>query len=516
MAHGLGAKQTALEEIPLDQIQEQSSAYPRVLVFLKRKSAQGYWSSIAGKTEHDIGELVHPEEWITPLCGGGRYRVEAMDPNDAKVYVVPPFMINIDAAPKPNADIRRTMAVGWSGTATAPATGGQPMYPPFGYPYPPPGFEGSGEPVDPRMYWAQPPDAIAQENTKRMAKELENANAEHKKERDALIGKIDKLMERMADTEKRNSENLAKEREARLEAKIEAMAKGNSSNKGETTAELLKAASMFAPVLVALVASGKDNKQIESQQAQKSQELMLQTISTFTKSSGGFADILKVALPSLAPLVIKMFDERSPSKMAELIGTMGESNLAMFAMVSDMLRNVIPPESDNPWMPVIQQAFDSVRNVAEQMAKVSKPGPAQRLQNVPPMQQMASPTQTNGVAQTNAQAKAIADAICKEPSLEESLRTKEWHEIYYAIHALHSPTDVADMLAARLSDLHDKNALPSFFRGVFEDSTRAPSSFLKPLLDGLPIREEPAYIVELLKAFDATFDSVPAEVVDGP
>jgi hypothetical protein len=263
------------------------------------------------------------------------------------------------------------------------------------------------------------------------------------------------------------------------------MGKASSSTKGETTAELLKAASMFAPVLVALVASGKDTKAIESQQSQKSQELLLQTISTFTKGNSGFADILKVALPALAPLVVKMFDERSPSKMAELIGTMGESNLAMFAMVSDMLRNVIPPESDNPWMPVIQQAFDSVRNVAEQMAKVSKPGPAQRLASVPQMQQMTAPAQTNGAGKAaDPQAKTIADAICKEPSLEESLRTKEWHEIYYAVHALHPPIEVADMLAARLSELHDKNALPSFFRGVFEDSSREPSSFLKPLLDG--------------------------------
>jgi hypothetical protein len=505
------------EDVPTEEIQAaiEAGEHQRVHVFLKRKSAQGHMTSLAGRTEHTLEELFHAEEWIEPLCGGGKYRVEVMDSDKRGITVITPFWVYIEGPSKSPQQVRA--ALGLSGGAGAPASmaggfGGPPMYPPpYGYPY---SYSEPSEVPDPRQFWQQPPDAVAQENTRAIRKELEKKEDEHRKERDELLKRIDKLMERMAETEKRNTEALAKEREARLEAKIEAMARAGSSTKDSTTAELVKAAGLFAPVLVAMISTNKDSKALDVQQHQRAQELQWQTLTTFMKSNaGGFTELLKVALPAVAPMMVKMFEERSPSKMAELIGTMGESNLTMFSMLGDIMSRVMPNEPDNPWMQVINQGLQSLRDVAEQMAKVSKPGPA-RLASVPQMPQV--PATTNGALQDHA--RGIADAICNEPSLESSLRTKEWHAIYYAVHRMDPPKDVADMLASRLTALHDQHNLPSFFRGVFEDESRTPSSFLKPLLEGLPIAQRPDYVMELLKAFDATFESTEAEVVthDGP
>lgn len=374
------------------------------------------------------------------------------------------------------------------------------MYPPPYYPYPYP-YPEPGEQPDPRQFWNQPPDAVAQENTRAMRKELEKKEDEHRKEREELLKRVDKLMERLADAEKRHAEALAKEQFARLEEKLRALEKGGTSTKESTTAELVKAAGLFAPVLVAMVQGSKESKALDVQQQQKAQELQMQTLSAFMKSNAGsFTELLKVALPVVSPVLIKMFEERSPSKMAELIGTMGESNLTMFSMVGEMMKQIMPDQPDNPWMGVIQQGLETLKNMAEQMAKVSKPGSAVTKSTVQVQQQQPA----NGTPEDHA--KAIADVICAEPAIDAELRTPEWHEIYVIIHRMEDPKHVADRIGSLLTRLARANKLPADFAHVFEDESRAPHTFLKPLLNTLPIVQRPQYVEALLKAFDDTFE----------
>ncbi len=511
-----------LDAVPVDEIQAAISAaeHQRVWVFLKRKTHDRLFA-IAGKTERTLEDLLHPEEWILPMCGGGRYRVETMDLEKRGIEVIPPYWVDIDGRPKSTQEIRAYLA-GTGGSTPEPGSGG-PMYPPppYGYPpypYPMPSYEG-GEPPDPRQFWQQPPDAVAQENTRAMRKELEKKEDEHKRERDELLKRIDKLTDRIADMQKQHAESIAKEQMARLEARIEALKTGGASTKESTTAELVKAAGLFAPVLIAMVQGSQQTKALDVQQQQKAQELQLQTLSTFMKSNaGGFTEFLKVALPALGPMVVKMFEERSPSKMAELIGTMGESNLTMFSMVGEMMRQIMPSEPDNPWMNVIQQGLDSVKAVAEQMAKVSKPGPAAQV----PHQIQAQNGQDGSTPQD--QAKAIADLLINEPSIPEDLRTREWHGIYWSIHRLEEPKQVASDIGSLLMQLDERKRLPAMFKTVFSDESTPPRVFLKPLIDLLPIaRRGPDgrspyddYIEALYAAFDANFmpaDEATAEVV---
>ena len=355
--------------------------------------------------------------------------------------------------------------------------------------------------------WERPPDAVASERAREERSERMTRDRQWSQERDQMQAKLDTLAAQITDQKERHQQEMLAARERALEAKIEAALRGTpktSALDGPSIAAMVTAA---GSVLTALVSASKDRATAGGEAAAKMHEMHLKGINTMLEATANQPkgmDLEKLiatvvaAVPAVAPLVKAFFEDRSPTKTAEVITSMSQSSLEMLGMVTQILQQTVP-ESDNPWHQVAQNAIKSVGEVLERMAAGSQGGSQRELPaDVPQQPQQQQPATTP---------EAIAAAICASPQVHPTLRTKEWGQLYVRLHRGDAAADVAEDIAGLLDQMAGVGTLPPFLERVFEDAQ--PSTYLAPFLYQLPVSQNPQYVRQVLEAFDAAVASEP-------
>ncbi len=534
MSDGKG-KITTLAEVPVELIREAAASYQQVMVRVKRQTPRGTWATIGPSVLKDTLELASIDSWLREIAGGGKYRVEALDPSDPTRPVVPSYWVEVEGSPRPIASTRAQFAQGQQ-----PAAPPGMMAPPFAATQPAfgggggfrtPNWAGPDEPaqLDPSQFMTQTPDAIAQEQTRALRVELAEARSQREQERDQLTLELRSMREAQAASEKRHADEMAQRDKESFQREMEMMREQiRSPNAPPATppstnfAELMAA---VAPVMTAFVQSGTDRTAAANQLQQASMESNSKALTTFMtakKGDGEMVKLFEVLATAVLPMVVTMMESKSPSKMAEVISTMGENNMTQLSLLSQFMQQMMGGEADNPWMTVVQQGIKSITDVAEQMAEVGRESAGTGRVGFPVpttgAAQQPQPQQTPGQQQAvpaDMSPQDIANAIQQTAGIPKELTTKPWFDVFVALHGRDEPAAVAKQIATLIETCHEGRTMPPMFVGFFE-SDNDPSTYLLPFLQQIPIGADQVYCNAVLKAFDEAFteeESHKAEVV---
>ncbi len=434
MADGSNPKKT-LEEIPLDAIRDAMANYEQVNIRVTRRNDRGQIATVYGDVIRETAELADIDEWLRSNAGGGRFRIEARDPNDKTRYVLPPFHVTVEGPPRPP----RYLGHPTEASAGPGAYGPSGAYPPVGmenqhmsyqgkppssYQQPQP-FYGHPDPHDaPPPAWlagvhpslrsgyvfprstpssgndSRAPgatiasDALALRQLEQQRSEAQTQIAKLEAQNHALQEKLDRMLEELKGERER-----AREERHRLE--LEALKKEMlSSRKPEENAtdwtKMAAAMAPFAPVLAALVQSREQSssKALELQQAGL-QSLMQATLSQANKPNG-----LTELLPIVMPMVKELMEAKSPKAQAELYNSMVENNLNSVAMMAQLVEAFASSGKEEPWyLPMIRETLSGVVGMTEAYMQ-GKGLPGQRGEE---LRRLAAPQQAAQHAPQQAQ-----------------------------------------------------------------------------------------------------------------
>lgn len=250
---------------------------------------------------------------------------------------------------------------------------------------------------------------IAEENVELRTK-LEARDREHTKE-------LQGVLQRLSDIEKKSRDEVHAEQIRGLERKIETLALVPTPKSSIDLVGLATAlAAPISGIIVALLESGKSREAAQ-----------MQTLLAAMKpaSNDNTTEMLKVLGPIIAPLIIKMIDNKSPEAQSKILETMfdaQQNNVALAAQVMQMMTQQAGGEN-NPWVAIVGQLLagggevlnayleEKKRNAREQQQppRLTHQGVTQPL---PPKQpeQAAQPQQPVQVQQPAAPAEPPAMA----------------------------------------------------------------------------------------------------------
>jgi len=97
-----GGKEPAHIGIPREKIYEAMKSFSACKLRISRTNDKGQIQQLYGGVPAPLELLLEIDRFLEPLCGGGRFRVEAENPNGIEPpYVVAPFVVAIEAPPRP-------------------------------------------------------------------------------------------------------------------------------------------------------------------------------------------------------------------------------------------------------------------------------------------------------------------------------------------------------------------------------------------------------------------------------
>ena len=492
-----------LPDIPVEKIQEVAASHSSVLVKLRRTTPRGQWASVCPPLQKETLHLIQPEGWLFALAGGGAYQVQAFSCANPSEQVIPNFMVNIEGLPK------QAMLTEAPAEWQAPGIPRRPQQPVFQG-----GFEMRDYQRGEQQNWERPPDAVASERARDERQERLSRERGWHQERDQMQAKLDALQNQINAQKEQHQREVLDARERAFEAKIDAALAGTKKPPTLDGASIAALAAAFAPVLIALVNSGKERAALSNDSTAKMHEMHLQGINTMLEATAKqpkgmdlekLIGLITAAVPAVAPLVKAFFEDRSPAKTAEVITSMSQSSLEMLGMVTQILQQTVP-ESDNPWHQVAQNAIKSVGEVLERMATSQSGGQQRQLPEDASQSQPSQPSQQPQQPATTPE--DIARAICAAPQVHPTLRTQDWEQVYVRLHKQEAPAVVAEAFAELLDQMAGAGTLPPFLERVFVD--KQPSTYLAPFLYQLPISQNPQYVRAVLEAFDRVLTPEPA------
>lgn len=425
MSDGTLNPKKTLEEIPLDQIRDAMANYEQVNIRVTRRNDRGQIATVYGDVIRETAELADIDEWLRANAGGGRFRIEARDPNDKTRYVLPPFHVTVEGPPRPP----RFLGHPSDATVGPGAYGPSGAYPPVGMenqqmtyqgPKPPASYQqpqpfyGHQDPHDaPPPAWlagihpslrsgyvfprsnpmGEAPrapsatiasDALALRQLEQQRGEAQAQIAKLEAQNHALQDKLDRMLEELKAERER-----AREERHRLE--LEALKKEMLSTRkpDESVTDWTKiAAAMapFAPVLAAMVQSREQSssKALELQQAGL-QSLMQATLTQANKPNG-----LTELMPVVLPMLKELMESKSPKAQAELYNSMVENNLNSVAMMAQLVEAFASSGKEEPWyLPMIRETLNGVVGMTEAYMQ-GKGLPGQRGED---LRRLAAPQQ---------------------------------------------------------------------------------------------------------------------------
>jgi len=554
----------AAAELPIDAIREAAGRFTSVVVKVGRQNAKGQWATITTNVVMQTSELLHIEQWIMDVCGGGRFRVEIRDPqNPLGDFPVPPFFVEIDAPPKPPQMVQEAL----HGSEGYMPPGMAPMHHASSYAYDgrggvkgpngghnAPGSFVAGLTPNQRAHWERmqaeqraegaPPlpqapaarhssDEIAYTLLQKMEQRLDVMQRERDKERVANERAREEDRRRLEQERIQSQQEFFKAQIEMIKLQSRPVEPPKPAFDVTTIAALVGAA---APIITAIITSSRDREariletQTKSQDAQREQMNALMSAMMTRPKDDGVEKILAIALPALMPLVMEFTKQKSPEAQAALLSTMAENQLAMISMFAQFIQEQTKQDGEQPWwFPMIQEGLNGVVQMAGAIVDARKKvSPAITVPALPqpavPQQMAAQPSANvppNGMPQTGASRAEWNAWMAQQPpeQLADSViaqlpgvpKTPEWRQFLIDIHSRKPVEELAAAIVDHLVDLDDSNKLDRLFLGVFEH----PDSVFAGLLSHLPIAAyDIAYAESLHRALCAEIASREAEEDD--
>ena len=95
--------------IPREKIYEAMKTFDACKLRVSRRNDRGQVGQLYGNVLIPLALLLEIDSWLEPLCGGGSYTILAENPNGIEPpLVVPPFIVNIEAPPRPRVQLAPT------------------------------------------------------------------------------------------------------------------------------------------------------------------------------------------------------------------------------------------------------------------------------------------------------------------------------------------------------------------------------------------------------------------------
>lgn len=557
-------KSPTFQGVPLQQIQESMDKYTSIPIKVYRRNARGHLSVI-GQWEKTPTELADVDMWLKDMWGGGRFRIEPRDPDNPTQYAtpIPPFELEVEGpmkvanlgagggggggtygdGPSFSAPMPIGMPPGMPGMSMPGAMmagmggmgGGRPdqrYLPPFVRAMEPqhqvayaqqmgiplvseiPGGGGYTQPV---MKFT--PDALMKDEVERANTTIERERREREAERRAAEIKLEALrkesdarhqetMKRLEQLDRERNEERARDRDRMQAAEMASLRAEIQQGQNRRPAIDPAIVASLAPVLTALLTSGRESQTRAAElQAKGVSDLMQATLARSDKNP--LMDMVKTLGPLLVPLapVLKdWWDSKSPRAQADLVATMAENQLTSIGMmarlVNDFSASAGGPGAEPPWwMPMVQETMRGITSAAEKMSagtKAAVAGPQTQLVVAPPASaQNAQPGANGGFNPLNGMSgQQIAQLIFSDPRLPQDFKTREWLRILTELHDKRPVDGVAQLVSDHIRHLDDK--LPEALKGLWESDT--PDQILASMFSMLPIAQmDPAYTQQFLQ-----------------
>jgi hypothetical protein len=488
-------RMTVRQEIPVDEIKEAMKNYPEVIMMIRRRNIRGSWASVGPSVRKATEELLEIADFCREIAGGGKFKIDALDPNDKTRHVVPPFEFENEGQERPS-KLTTSGAPGFS-------PGADPRRPPqWGPPGPPVIIDRGGD-----------ADAagIAQEHARDYRGDFQTEKTAREQDRERFERTLADLNTRIAETEKRAAQELQRERERHAEERFRVLEAKLAAPPPKPAFDAAAIAALATPVvtlITAVIEAGKTRSQLQAEGLERSVSTQLSLVRDLVAKKpddGGTTKLMEMFMP----LVKASMEERSPSKIAELVSAQADASMQTLSIVSQFIDKMAPEESDNPWVDMARNAVNSITKAAQEMSAYSRQavGGSPRLG-----------TGANGAAQQqqlapDATPKQIADAIYKAPGLPKGLKTPDWYEVFFELHIQTDPTEISKKMAHLLENA---DPTPPPFTGLFEDENNPPSHYLATFLQQLPVwQQNPQYAQAVMRAFDGAFGTEGDDNADG-
>lgn len=530
-----------MEGVPdSDLLKDAATKWPKVLCRIKRNTRMGRWASV-GQWTYEVMNIANIEADIKEIAGGGRFRVEPVNPSDASQYADPlvPFEFEIEGLPKPV----QPAEYGTPGGGNAPYVPEQAMYnyPAQQYTAPAPSPAGPQPPQQgPSIYnnpalvppyartmpphmqaaaagagpdgsfpnagrftggqvWANTPDTIAMQQLESAKRELERERRQHEETRKAMEAERAERLREMEKLREDMREQRAENERRQFQMQIEALKQQQQQpqQKQWDTEGIAKLVAAGAPILSAMVQANSQKASALAESSTKASEKQFEGYSKMVEAMlsqkkedpmKGFKEIITAIAPAVMPAISELITSKTPQEQAALYSSLAENNLTTMTMMSQFIGEMAERTGgkDEWWYPLVQNTAESVKMIAEQMAagqtKIMGGGAPQQ-----PHQQQEDQT-TEG--------QRIAAQIANIPAFPGELKTEPMLQIIAALHDRMEAPAVADFTAQHLLELSAAGRLPP----MLSDALSNPVPALSRLVEPLPIyTQDQAYVMDVLR-----------------
>lgn len=403
MSNSNKGRTVAEPDIPLEKIIEAQKTFPECLLRVTRVNAQNRWQTIFNEHRLETNELQRIDALLDSYTGGGRYRVEAKNPNGVEpIYIVPPFYVHVEGQPRPKP--------GAGAVTSNVGPGGSPMFPQYpGFPQQPQqqptGWAAGLAPGQQSGYMAamppfQPPwrqngappttyasDQLAMSHVAELRGELGKLREEAKTERERREQEQRRWEERMAEKEREHQREMAEMRRREEEERRRAEDQRRADERSAMQLQMQQIQQSFQQqmmalqqqpkddstmqLLVAMLSSNKDTAatalqqqmammQMQSQQAAEQQKLL---VTIMTKAGQGDKEYLA--------LVKEMMNQKGPETQAALMNAMLEMQVTAAGALANLVKETMPEEPPI-WLQAVMGGLSTVQNVANDMIDESR------------------------------------------------------------------------------------------------------------------------------------------------
>jgi hypothetical protein len=341
--------------------------------------------------------------------------------------------------------------------------------------------------------------ATARAEAAAAAEKLEAERAAHKEEQAKLAERMDRIERDGKDREhKLQLEMMEKRFTAQIEkmaeqgkAAAEAAKLAASAPKSNPIADYVPLVAALAPVLAAMVSSGKES------QAQTMQALVAMSA---PKPNNANMDLLKTLTPVIAPMILKFMDSRGPDAQSKAYEVLADSNMQQMAMMAQFIQTMAASQGDqSPWVPFLQQAAGGImetigaymesKKAQQQPPHMIHQGQVHGLPQPPPqnvgatvMQPPAREEDTNPQA---ASPKEIVNMIMLSPQVPAEFKTPGWAKVLLAVHEQQPVEEAATVFLDHVEALMQADKLPQILAQILTHSEQVVGGLIR----GLPIMQ---------------------------
>lgn len=367
-------------------------------------------------------------------------------------------------------------------------------------------------------------DEIAVQRANAVEEELKALRRESEARNKQTQAIIDQLRQQLAEERTRGQQQATDARLEALRNELQALRSQPPPKPALDPSLIVGALTALVPVITAFVSNSTSRQQLmlDAQKHASDQQFnMLTTLLTKKPEENA-------GMKAFMELLPKLLEARDPSKTADVIASMAESQLSTLHMTAQIMQQVMP-EADSPGMAIVRQLTEGVMGFVEKAAEAQQaaqhvhqqrqmpqPSAQQQLPQQPSQQdvQVVASAPASAVKATNARqvrpkprsAREIAQAIVADENWPADMKSAAWVRILQALHGEQSAVGIGEGVAQTLQGIQDIGETAEYLKPMFEDDGPVPSQLLRPLFAACPIGQlNPTKLEEILSTIDGMY-----------